>query len=302
MKKLNQTASHRVFTQLSVDKDGFKAKALKAFNESGGAEIWYITFAEDAIIKGMHSYYVNQDLAAAKQWFYVAAKCIAISTTKPVGFEKFWALHPFMFALLSDNTEIITRFSTIETANLLERRDGFKNNEFDIYLVQIALQGDYTKLAELVNAYKDKSYKQQTKFKLAIIQFMEGLMSGNISEMESAIALHGEWQLSNPTTEDFLSDYGVVLCKLAWLRGYQVQLDSPLVPMAFMPIAPLAHYDDVYDFLKPDWVAPPAPSPEEQEEINRKRHEEAKKANLELVKKINENNKPTSFLDRLFGK
>jgi hypothetical protein len=28
--------------------------------------------------------------------------------------------------------------------------------------------------------------------------------------------------------------------------------------MHLMPVKPLVHYDDVYDFLKPGWVAPSA--------------------------------------------
>lgn len=267
MKKLNQTSTHRVFTQLSIDWEGFKAKAAKAFNESHGAEVWYTTYADDAIIKGMHSWYVNHDLTTAKQWFYVAAKCIAISTTKPVGNETFWGLHPFMFPLLSDNPDMIALYATLSPPSIddkpsfAERRTNLRSNEFDIYLVQTALQGDDIKLANLVQTYKAKNYKKQNKFKIAIIQFMEGLLSGNVGEMETAIALHCNWQLGNPITEDFLASYAVVLCKLAWLRGYQVHVDSPLVPMAFMPVAPLPHYDDVYEFLKPGWQAPPPPEP-----------------------------------------
>lgn len=165
-----------------------------------------------------------------------------------------------MFPLLSDSPEMIALYSTIETANLLANRLKVKANEFDAYLVQTALQGDYNKLTELVETYKAKNYKSGSKFKISIIQFMDGLMTGNVIEMESAIAKHKNWQYSNPTTEDFLSDYGVTLCKLAWLKGFEVQVDSLLIPMEFMPVAPLPHYEDIYEFMKPDWQAPPPPA------------------------------------------
>lgn len=300
MKKLDQIISKEKLKRTDDEMAKNLGYIIKdGYGWAGGP---FMGLGECATKYALYHWYNEQNLAVAKQWFYVAAKCIAISATKPVGNEKFWALHPFMFPLLSDNLEMIKVYSTIETPNLLERRNDLKNNEFDISLVQTALQGDDTKLASMINTYKAKNYKNQSKFKIAVIQFMEGLLTSDIAEMEAAIALLSKWQLSNPTTEDFLSDYAVVLCKLAWIRGCEVQVDSPLVPMAFMPIASLPHYDDVYEFLKPDWVAPPAPSTEEQEEINRKKHEEAKKANLELVKKLNENKKTTSFLGRLFGK
>ena len=56
--------------------------------------------------------------------------------------------------------------------------------------------------------------------------------------------------------EDFMSSMGVWETKLCWRRGLEVQIDSPLVPMELMPVRPLEHYDDVYDFLKPGWVPP----------------------------------------------
>lgn len=269
MKKLDQTATHSIFTNgMPIDDEEAKGHVDGILNRGAGwAGGRFHSLGENAARHGLYSWYVDHDLTAAKQWFYLAAKCIAISTTKPVGNETFWALHPFMFPLLSDNPDMIALYATLsplgrdDKPSFAERRDDLKSNEFDIYLVQTALQGDDTKLANLIETYKAKNYKKQSKFKIAVIQFMEGLLSGNVVEMEAAIALHGQWQLSNPTTEDFLSDYGVVLCKLAWLRGYEVHVDSPLVPMEFMPVAPLAHYDDVYEFLKPNWQAPPPPEP-----------------------------------------
>jgi hypothetical protein len=263
MKKLNQTSTHRVFTDLLIRFEEHKDKAFKVFEDSEKREVWYTTFAQDAITKGMQCWYVGHDLTAAKQWFYLAAKCTAISTTKPVGNETFWALHPFMFPLLSDNLDMIALYATLsplgrdDKPTFTERRSDLKSNEFDIYLVQLALQKDDTKLQEHLAIYKAKNYKRQSKYKIGMIHFMEALLKGDVAQMESAIAPLGEWELGNPTTEDFLASYAVVLCKLAWLRGYEVQVDNPLVPMEFMPVAPLAHYDDVYEFLKPDWQALP---------------------------------------------
>lgn len=268
MKKLDQTAKSRVFTQLMETFDERVDGIVIANMSQKEPPYGFLSISQKAITHALYSWYVNHDLAAAKQWFYVAAKCIAISTTKPVGNETFWALHPFMFPLLSDNPDMIGLYATLsppstdDKPSFSERRDNLKSNEFDIYLVQTALQGDDAKLAHLIQIYKAKNYKKQSKFKIAVIQFMEGLLSGNIAVMEAAIAMQGEWQLSNPITEDFLSDYGVVLCKLGWLRGYEVQVDSPIVPMAFMPVTPLAHYEDIYEFLKPGWQAPPPPTPE----------------------------------------
>ena len=275
----------------------------------------FIELSNCAIKYALYNWYTEQNLAAAKQWFYVAAKCFAISTTKSVGITQLWTCHDFMFPLLSDNPEIIALYATLspqgkaDKPSFAEKRIDPKEGEFQSYMVQTAISGDDAKLKELLEVFTTNGVKRSanykstsTKFQNAVVQFYSGLLAGNIAEMETALKFLGSYKSQNPTTENFLAFHAVVMCKLAWLRGYQVQVDSPLVPMEFMPVAPLAHYDDVYEFLKPDWVAPPPPSPEEQEKASRKRHEEAKKSNLELVKKLEAQTKPKSFFAKLFGK
>lgn len=242
---LNQHSIDAIITNLEPDNVASKYKIL----------------ATDAARHALYSWYVEHDLTTAKQWFYVAAKCIAISTTKPVGYAKLWTCHDFMFPLLSDNPELIALYATLETPNLIEKRDNPKEGEFQVNLVQTALKGDYSKLAELITLLKAKGLKKDAKYDNAYIQFFTGLINGNIADMEAGLAVLGKCQSQNPTTEDFFAFHAVVLCKLAWLKGYQVQVDSPLVPMEFMPVAPLAHYDDVYEFLKPGWQAPLPPAP-----------------------------------------
>jgi hypothetical protein len=261
-KKLDQTATNLLFVNaMPLENERSEKLVKQILNEGlGWAGGCFGTIGEEyAVINALYSWYVERNLVAAKQWFYVAAKLIAISSTKPVGNETFWALHPFMFPLLSDCPEIITLYSTIETPNLLANRFEVKSGEFDVYLIQLALQGDYLKLTALIETYRDKVLKSKNPGSQVILQFMEGLMKGDIAEMEKAIKRSCRWKTANPTYRDFLAGYAVVLCKLAWLKGFEVQVDSPLIPMAFMPVAPLAHYEDIYEFMKPDWQAPPPP-------------------------------------------
>ena len=46
------------------------------------------------------------------------------------------------------------------------------------------------------------------------------------------------------------------ISKLCWLKGIEVEIDHPLFPMELLPLKPLEHYDDVYDFLSSDWTPP----------------------------------------------
>jgi len=227
--KLDQTKTHGVFSNGMPSKDARLAAQIEGIVKKGGgwAGGWFCSVGDHAITHALYSWYVDHDLTAAKQWFYIAAKCIAISTTKPVGFATLWTCHDFMFPLLSDSPEMVALFATLSPPGLddkpsfADKRENPREGEFQSYLVQTAIKGDDQKLAELIALFKAKSLKKNAKFNNAYI-----------------------------------------MCNTALIRGDEVQVDSPLVPMAFMPVAPLPHYDDVYEFLKPGWQAPPPPEPE----------------------------------------
>lgn len=53
-----------------------------------------------------------------------------------------------------------------------------------------------------------------------------------------------------------MSFFACMESKICWFRGIEVQINHPLVPMELMPVEPLVHYDDIYDFLLPDWQSP----------------------------------------------
>jgi hypothetical protein len=268
--KLDQTKENGVFSvamkgNLESNNNSVKYITANAYPDHIGAS--YNSLATDTVRHALYSWYVDHDLASAKQWFYLAARLIAESTTKPKG-ATLWTCHDFMFPLLSDSPEMIALFATLSPPGVdnkpsfADKRENPREGEFQSYLVQTAIKGDDQKLDELVALFKAKSLKKNAKFNNAYIQFYTGLIGGDVPEMEAALDYLGKLQSQNPTTEDFLAFHAVIMCKLAWLRGYEVQVDSPLVPMAFMPVAPLPHYDDVYEFLKPGWQAPPPPEPE----------------------------------------
>ncbi len=217
---------------------------------------------EYAATHGLYAWFVDQDLAAAKQWFYLAAKLIAVSTTKPVGHSSLWTCHDFIYPLLSDSPEIIKLFSEVEIPAITRPTQLHeKNSGQDSLLAQLAIKRDDAQIAKMIDQLDAKVSKRKkpSPFDVAYVTFYRGLLSGSIAEMELALEFFAKSKSQNPFTEDFIAFHAVVLCKLAWLRGFEVQVDHPRVPMAFMPVNPLPFYDDVYEFLKPGWVAPPPP-------------------------------------------
>lgn len=214
----------------------------------------YKRLAQELANKAFYSWYVNNDLKAAKQWFYVSGKCIAAGTKQSKRFVSLWTCHDFMFPLLSDSISLIQQFATLSPPEFDIKKVDPELGEFQSYLAQTAIAKDDDRLRELLQLFASKKHEE---FDKNYISFYSGLLDGNFAEMEKALSFLGKFKSQDPTTEDFLASHAVVMCKLAWLRGYEVKVDSPLVPMEFMPVQPLELYDELYAFLKPGWIAPP---------------------------------------------
>lgn len=119
----------------------------------------FLSISQKTITHGLYSWYVNHDLAAAKQWFYVAAKCVAISTTKPMGYATLWTCHEFMLPLLSDSPEMMALFAELSPPGYDEKRNNPREGEFQSYLAQIAIKSDRIKLQQLIDLMRVKGLK-----------------------------------------------------------------------------------------------------------------------------------------------
>jgi hypothetical protein len=206
--------------------------------------------------RGLKSYFIDHDMHALKQHFYVACRLLMASQKEiEPGGDAFAAYEPFLYGLLSDSPEI---FDWLTHADL-KNKDSVKGPHFLFHQFQLVLRRDDDALRETITVVAKKGGKHdkalaqagQDFFSLLLKQDKEGLqaMIENQSKIKSAQELEGQ----------FLAGFAVVHAKLCWYRGIEVQIQNPLVPMELMPIQPLDAYDVEYDFLRPGWTPPPPP-------------------------------------------
>lgn len=55
-------------------------------------------------------------------------------------------------------------------------------------------------------------------------------------------------RMKNGLTSEFMSSDTSAYCKLAWIKGYEIDLNTSLVTINLMAVKPLEHYE-TYDFL-----------------------------------------------------
>ena len=216
----------------------------------------YSSLAIDHWRLGAYSYFVDGDMPALKQNFYTASQLkradVEYEPDRPgaLGTNEF-----IFFGLLSDSPKVIEWLKVASSKDMDEARDATMLNYFYIYMYQLALRDDWKTLEEKVtlagqavpkkNKKKDV-YATDREFFLCLVRRDKATLEQVITRM----ATQGE---GFPLISGFIAQTATLMTKLCWVKGIPVEIDSPYVPMALMPVSPLENYEDIYDFLQPGW-------------------------------------------------
>ena len=235
--------------QRSVDNYVFKRKHVRL-----GSVLR--TLMSVSCIRAIHAYFVLHDMSACKQNAYVATRLSLLSVGQDGG-STFETIDDFFYAFLSDEVGVIDALARIEIPELLRSRNNPLDPRFFVYMIQMALRGEDDILRQMIEKMGKNGRKPDRVDYAAGNDFFSLLLAGNKQELEDFIYnKHAKKTLGRVESENFLSLLGTLETKLCWLKGIPVQIDSPWIPMELMPVRPLAHYDDTYEFLKPGWQPP----------------------------------------------
>ena len=213
--------------------------------------------AGNARIKAMHAYFIEHDIEKAKQNFYLASK-LTLASVDQEGGASFEIVTDIQTALLSDSPEAIDAIARVETPKLVDERNNPLYKRFHVYMLQLAIRGQDDAVRAMIEKVAKHGRNPLRKECAEGREFYSLLLNGDKAGLEDLIQnKHAHMKSQDPIDEEFMSFPGTFETKLCWYRGIPIEIDHPLVPMELMPIRPLAHYDDVYDFLKPGWVPPP---------------------------------------------
>jgi hypothetical protein len=216
----------------------------------------YDTLARDHLKVGIYAYFIEGNLRSFKQNLHVASQLELVSIALN-SYQRFQTATDLHFALLSDSPEVIDAMAQLETPEFLSYRNNPLNNQFQVHMRQLALLGDYDALQAKIQKLAQHGRKADRQPAAEGKDFFSLLIRGDKEGLEDLILKGCRKRTGNPLVEDFIAEGSTYRTKLCWYKGIPVQIDHPLVPMALMPIEPLEHYDDVYDFLQPGWVPPP---------------------------------------------
>lgn len=215
---------------------------------------------------GLLAYFARGDMEAFKQHWSLASKLyLHAARHLPVkdyymsGGEVHLTLESSLLCpLVSDNRAVIDEVAALETPVHLMYRDNPKAAEFAFHLAQLVIRNDYEAAHAKIEKGARKAGGNLKKAYAAGTDFYSLLMKGDKAALEASIMDTTKRKRTGclPVLFDFIYPGATFRTKLCWYKGIPVEIEHPMVPKEWMPVAPLPHYDDVYDFLSPDWTPP----------------------------------------------
>lgn len=195
----------------------------------------------------LYAIYVQLEIQKAKQNFYNIALILLYMSDKYNWRIMDAGIYKMSYALLSDDKNIIQRYSTLK--NLINHLNsmGFQLPN----AMQHVLQGNREKLAENIRNLERFVKLPRYKAYTPMVEVFNGFYNKDAEEIKAGLQgllkTHKK-RNTDPLISRFLSLDTAGLCKLAWLKGYEIDLQDELVPQALMPVKPLDKYES-YDFL-----------------------------------------------------
>ncbi|WP_175948506.1 Imm49 family immunity protein [Burkholderia pyrrocinia] len=201
------------------------------------------------------SWFRDHSLSDFKKWCYVAGKLDYILFKREP--RRWYPAYLLLMPLLSDNERLIQWLTQSDQLADVARAHQPAAPEFHGYQALVALRGDWKLLEERSlqaighSSAKMQKYEIDHHFYLALARHdvpgMEAVLQKLVSP-KTAKARNVEPEFG--FTEKLIGTHAVIYAKIAWRHGFEVKVDTPWIPQEWLPIAPLAHYTDPYNFMK----------------------------------------------------
>lgn len=213
---------------------------------------------------GLLAYFARHDMIAFKRHWALASRLWAHAARHMPKSDNYTSggymskEHQLLHAMVSESHDAIDEVATLETYFLERFQDNTSAAEFSFHLAQLVIRGDYEAAQAKIEIGGKKARGKIKKAYETRTDFYSLLMKGDKAALENSITDYFRIERRNtmPIVCDFVYPVATFRTKLCWYKNIPVEIEHPMVPMEWMPIDPLPGYDDIYDFLSPDWVPP----------------------------------------------
>ena len=199
----------------------------------------------------------------SKQHFYSAALIDELRVSK-YNVDLFtYGLDSICYPVLSDNEEIMQRYAKLRYQPYGKMKGMNENvllGKSDVWCntVQFYIANDNEGVNRNLNILETITLKKLPKNQQELIldyEFYKALLASDKAKMEEVLEklvspkIHKK-RNDNPILNQYISLPALGYAKLAWRKGIEVEVNSPLIPKELLPVKPNDTYEIPYDFLK----------------------------------------------------
>ena len=286
-KKFNEKLEHLI-KRIDLYKDG-ENDYLKRIEEKNGDCQYcmrslgriYITVASKEIV-------VDKDIESFRKNIYIYSKLNLMGTDTRAYLA--WNQMKLFCILMSNNKDFLDFI--LRTFNIIgHEKEKYKKSEADFYLMRtilLALKGDWEEVIKRADFYSANPSKE-TGFKYFPLEFgfLRALAEKNIEKMKENINAMLEPKVARQMMYDesiffYLHVYVLLYLKIASYYGFDLEIESDIVPKELIDNTPAKEYPEPYEFMKkfdlntitPEewkaWIYEYYPEPEELKEFEEK--------------------------------
>ncbi|WP_052181134.1 immunity 49 family protein [Alistipes sp. ZOR0009] len=245
---------HNEDSKIWLEKMTFSRESEKKF--SSNFNYYHVLLAISNLIKS--------ELEVLKQNFYISALIDELQIKKFNSRLLDYGLNSIVYCILSDNEALIQRYAKLRYqrgANAEMSMDEMvATGELPIWCntIQFFMVNDDAGVERNLNIIETKTLKSFPKKEEGLkddYEFYKALHTSDKAKMEGILEklvspkIHKK-RNDNPILNQYISLPALGYAKLAWRKGVEVEVNSPLIPQELLPIQPLEHYEIPYDFLK----------------------------------------------------
>lgn len=206
--------------------------------------------------------FIERDLSRARQHFYLCGRLNEIQV-KIYNARLFdYAIPNLCYAIMSDNQGLLQRLGRLrykgDGVNYPDMDKMVEEGESAIYCnsIQMIFLEDWAGLARNLEIMERVTLpKEKHKVMRLDFEFYKAILERNKTKIEEVLKelttpkIH-KARNDEPIFGQYISMPALGYAKLAWQKGIEVEVASPLVPKELLPVRPLDKYEDSYPFIK----------------------------------------------------
>jgi hypothetical protein len=208
----------------------------------------------------------KNNIEAAKQYFYTCGRLDEVRVSKYNSRIFDYGLKNVSLMLLSDSSDLIERYS-----NLRYKGDGKNYPDMDTLVAQgeisiwchsifMVVKEEWDLLKRNLDLIENKTLRSTSSSAQLMrldYEFLKAIYERNKEKMEIVLSeltspdIHKR-RNEDPLLRKYISIPAIGYAKLAYLKGFEINVISPLVPKELLVVKPLPNYGESYDFLRKD--------------------------------------------------